>query len=93
MSSPVNGAGLLGLLTAGVTSLFGSVAWFGRRAVKRIDRLERNSVRRSEFEELREAREHADEVRGIAIQRLEDKIDRYHSDLTARIDRLLGRRG
>ena len=72
-------------------SAAGALGWVAKHTVRRLDELERTAVKRDEIDEFRSTREAADEVRGIAIQRLEDKMDRYHSDLSARIDRLLDR--
>ena len=84
---PVNG--WLGFLSASAASAIG---WLARHTIKRVDKLEHTSITKDEFIAFCQSREHVDAERIDTLERLENKMDRYHQDMTQRVDRILERK-
>ena len=87
--TPIPVSEWIGFLSASAASAIG---WLARHTIKRVDKLEHTSITKDEFIAFCQSREHVDAERIDTLERLENKMDRYHQDMTQRVDRILERK-
>lgn len=85
----IPGTGWVAVVGAAVASVSG---WIARHIIQRVDHLERNTLTKEEFQSFCRSRDQVDAERSGALERIEEKVDRYHQDVTARVDRILERK-